>query len=288
MLRKALFVIRQSRTQPLAVRSILDIITAQPGKPQTRLSGLAILDVEALREQMAQKILGHTMSYSPDLPEAERTVREEFALLLSEFSDSCSAAGVAHQARLVEGRLTAVLKSEAERNDLLVVPRDTGEGEDKVRLFLNPRLFPEVISRCPVPVLLGPLLPSMAGLAPPVPVVAAYDGSEGAIRALHSAATLGLLDGRDVEVVSIAGDEGAARACAETAASLAADHGGRPRPVPFAASRHPADILLDHIGHRPALLVMGAFGTRSIKELLFGSVTERIIASCPCPILLQR
>lgn len=289
MLRKALFVIRQSRTRPLALSSALDLLKSLPGDAQkVTLAGIAILDLQAMRERMAQKVLGYTMSYSPALREVERTVREEFDLLIKEFKQACSAAGVRHDAQLREGSLPAVLKSEAEAYDLLVVPRDTDEGDSSVQRLLNPRLFPEILSECPTPTLLGPLLPSAASLAPPAPVVVAYDGSDGAVRALHSAAMLGFVDGRDVEVVSVHASEDAARSCAEKAAALVTDHGGRLKLVPRGTSQHPAEVLLDHLGHRPALLVMGAFGARSIKELLFGAVTEQVVDRCPCPILLQR
>lgn len=121
----------------------------------------------------------------------------------------------------------------------------------------------------------------------PGPAVAAYDASPGSARALHAALPLGLLAGRQVHVVTVAASREAAAAHAERAALLLARHGLAAEAHALAGQGGYADEILAEIeALDPALVVMGAFGRRSWRELLFGMVTDALLARVAAPLFL--
>lgn len=172
----------------------------------------------------------------------------------------------------------------AEAHDLLVLPnalrrrRHEEAAETELALPLG-----ELVPACARPMLLADARPLAPGSA-----VAAYDGSPGAARALHAALLLGLLDGREVHVVTVAAARAEALAHAEQAALLVARHGLAARAHGLEGSGGFADELLAQIeALEPALVVMGAFGRRSWRERLFGAVTHHLVDRVEAPLLLS-
>lgn len=187
-----------------------------------------------------------------------------------------------HLVRL-DGDAVSEVAALAETHDLVVVSNALRRRRDEEAVetaFALP--LDELVAACVRPLLLVDARPLGPG-----PAVAAYDGSPGAARALHLALLMGLLAGRAVHVVTVASDRETALAHAERAALLAARHG-------LAAEAHAVvgrggfdDELaaqIEAIG--PALVLMGAFGRRSWRELLFGAVTRRLLDRVEAPLLL--
>jgi nucleotide-binding universal stress UspA family protein len=123
-------------------------------------------------------------------------------------------------------------------------------------------------------------------LADARPVADGSDGGRAAATTLHLAALLGLLEGRKVEVLTVDGgdpDVGAQDVCA-----LLNRHGAmaEPRTVPEAGDT--ADTICAEIEARdPALIVLGAFGDRMLKQWLFGSTTREVLSRAAPPIFLH-
>lgn len=46
-----------------------------------------------------------------------------------------------------------------------------------------------------------------------------------------------------------------------------------------------ASVILDHVGRRTDLLVLGTHGTTGFSRLLLGSVAEKVIRAAGCPVL---
>ncbi len=120
---------------------------------------------------------------------------------------------------------------------------------------------------------------------PPSRCMLAYDGSEAADKALEMLSSSPLFSDMDCHLVHVSRDEEspflqepAARlekaGLSVTTASLSGDVGPK---------------LLDYQQqHAIGLTVMGAFGHSRLRELLFGSVTHRMLLESRSPLLLLR
>ena len=51
----------------------------------------------------------------------------------------------------------------------------------------------------------------------------------------------------------------------------------------------PAEAIVEYAaGHQPTMIVMGTRGLSPVKELLLGSISERVMRQAPCPVTLVR
>jgi len=119
------------------------------------------------------------------------------------------------------------------------------------------------------------------------PVLVAYDGSAPAAKALQIAVLLGIVGSTGAHILSISRDRSAATAIAERARAFLAVHGIIADLEAVESTDHPAGVLLrraSEIGAR--LLVMGAFGHRGFREILFGSTTRRLFDQVPVPLFI--
>ena len=144
----------------------------------------------------------------------------------------------------------------------------------------------ELIRATPRPFLLADRRPLGDG-----PALVAFDGGRASISALRSAVALGLLEGREVvHVASVAEDRGEAERLAADGCAILARHRGTtaasPRPL-VADGGEAAGLIaaeLDALG--AGLLMMGAFGERSLAEWLFGSTTRELLARAEPAVFL--
>ncbi len=119
------------------------------------------------------------------------------------------------------------------------------------------------------------------------PVLVAYDGSAPAAKALQIAALMGVFRSAGAHILSISRDRSAAMADAERARAYLDVHGVVADLEAIESTDHPAEIVLrraSEIGAR--LLVMGAFGHRGFREILFGSTTRRLFDHVPVPLFI--
>lgn len=118
------------------------------------------------------------------------------------------------------------------------------------------------------------------------PVMVAYDGSAPAAKALQLATQMGIFDSAGAHVVAAARDRATATAVAERARMYLASHGVA-ADLDAVESGSPVEILskrASEIGAR--MLVMGAFGHRGFREMLFGSTTRRLFDKVPVPLFI--
>ena len=170
---------------------------------------------------------------------------------------------------------------ESQRYDLILLGHETHfHFPDETRT--DDTLW-SVLKQTPRPVVTVPVL-----LTAGTSVVVAYNGSPEADRALQAFRALELHLGEAVYVLAIDSDEGAATRQAETAAEYLRAH----RVNAFAIGLKPratvAHTILEEVRQRNArLLVMGAYGHSTFREVLFGSVTDAVLKSSPAPVLLS-
>src|SRR5512140_1393434 len=118
-------------------------------------------------------------------------------------------------------------------------------------------------------------------------IVMAYDGSGHAARALMIAAELGGRPGTGFKVVTVASSEEAGLEILGPAENYLSYHGITPQKRVVQGTK-PADVICEIVTAAPAdILVMGAYGHRPMREMLFGSTTEKVLAHCWATVVLQ-
>lgn len=168
----------------------------------------------------------------------------------------------------------------AQRFDLIVMGQHThfrfgwqDEADDTLR---------RVLAENPRPVVAVPTSPS-AGES----VLIAFDGSVQSARALQAFQQSGLAEGQENLIVTIAEDRVEAARCADRASEFLSQHGIRSRPIAIASTQSPADLILEQAKQINAgLLVMGAYGQSTFREILIGSVTRTALKHSGIPIFL--
>jgi len=170
---------------------------------------------------------------------------------------------------------------EAQRYDLIVMPRHEPDGTESIEEGSTAALW-EILRATPRPVV---AVPTQA--APGKSIVIAYDGSLPAARALQSFEASGLAVKHPLYVVSIDEDpEEAARQGGRAIDFLARhDLAAKLHVVPCTATQ--SKHLMDTAQSLNAgLLVMGAHGRPRIVEFFLGSVTQAVLTECPIPLFL--
>ena len=118
-------------------------------------------------------------------------------------------------------------------------------------------------------------------------ILMAYDGSGHASRALLAAAELGARPGVVCKVITVAASEEAGNETLAPAVAFLCHHGVTPERKVAIASR-PSEVICElATSARADILIMGAYGHSPVREMLFGSTTERVLSHCEATVLLQ-
>lgn len=276
MLRSILVALDATAASAAAQRLALHL-TSRLG---SQITGIAVLDRAYLTAPTAVGIGG--MAYKEHRDQVKIEEAKAFlARLASTFQQSCEETGVVGQVIEAEGRPHTLIEMESGRHDLLVIGKDTDfhfdfadTTSDTVQRLLraNPR----------------PLLVCPEGRHETGPIVAAYDGSLRASRALHMLILLGLADGSEVHVVSVASEEAHAQRHASYATELFVKHGINAIAHGIGSNAAPADIVLAEVDAlRAALVAIGASGLTALQSWLLGSASRQLLNACPCPLFVH-
>ncbi|MBX9944162.1 MAG: universal stress protein [Reyranella sp.] len=266
----------------VAARTLAAALARQTGASLRGMTGIELSDIDRVEAvplggaELAYHRLRHRQQQA-----AERRAR--VAGLPTAFQRSLAEQGLEAPCSVIETDVRGALLCEIQTCDLVVTGRDT-------EFHLEPGdgvapLVEHLIARGGRPVVVtGPA----AGTGP---AMVAYDGSAPAAKALQMAVLLGLFGapGRSgaAHVVSIHRDRAEASAVAARAGAFLALHGVEAKLEPGAAAGDPADFLMRRAAELGArLLVMGAFGHRGFREILFGSCTRRLFDAAPLPLFI--
>jgi nucleotide-binding universal stress UspA family protein len=118
-------------------------------------------------------------------------------------------------------------------------------------------------------------------------VLVAYDGSRHAARALPVAAELAARPGVQCTLVTVASSEEQGQEILAPAESFLYHHGIVVHKEILCNSKPSEEICKLAASGSAELLVMGAYGHSQIREAIFGSTTERILAHCGINVVLQ-
>ena len=244
-----------------------------------QITGLAILDREHITSPTAVGIGGMAFKQHRDqvkLKEAKSFLQR----LEKEFQQSCESIGASWQVIEAEGVPHTLIEQESGRHDLLVIGKDTDFhfDEDPSTADTVQRLLRDN----PRPLLVCPGQASSEG-----PVLATYDGSVRASRALHLFVLLGHARGRPVHVLSVASDRTIADERARYPTELLAKHGYQATSHGVGSQADPAEIVLAEAEALGAtLIVLGASGHSPLHDFFLGSTTQRLLNACPCVLFV--
>ena len=213
-------------------------------------------------------------------------LRETAALHLRAFTDQAAKLGVASvETRLVEDTADGALLLQARYADLVVLSRDV---DPEPGIPPRVRRLPEHVAlRGPRPVLVVP--PAYADAPIAATVVAGWDGSTQALRAL--AAALPLLARADgVRLVLVNPDRLSDAHGEQPGADMAlylARHGVKVDVVLERTHATAGDALMALARTAGAgLIVAGAYGHSRYREWVLGGVTRELLERAPVPLLL--
>lgn len=243
------------------------------------LVGLGIFDEPTIRRPQPVPLGAGDFKLHRDdalLLDARHRVEQflgQFALRCAESDISC---------KLLEkaGLPAEHIQTEAQRYDLILLGQQTYfhfEVQDTAcdTLELVLRSSPRPVVAVPEPAAYGST------------VMIAYDGSPQAARALQVFQALGLAGDDEVHVVCIDHDRIEAARRADRAVEFLRLHKTAAHALPLASTSPVSQILLEQ-AHRlnARLLVMGAFGHSTLRELFVGSVTRTVLRESSVPLLL--
>jgi nucleotide-binding universal stress UspA family protein len=118
-------------------------------------------------------------------------------------------------------------------------------------------------------------------------ILVAYDGSSHAARALLVAAELAARPGVNCSLVTVAQSEAIGQEILAPAEAFLSHHDVIPTKQ-VVVSTKPADVICGRVASGNVdILIMGAYGHSPIREVLFGSTTERVLSHCTANVILQ-
>ncbi|HTY62453.1 MAG TPA: universal stress protein [Acidobacteriota bacterium] len=257
-------------------------------KEGSRLHALAVIDITAFEVP----VLGGPDSFmpsvmTPPLSESRALIQDLMAdarKRLDVFAGQCSSRGLPVFTEAKTGIPGEVISRTAVAHDLVIVSR-TGynriaSAQETVDAWIAP-----VVRNSVRPVLVaGAEFREGSEIRS---ILVAYDGSPHASRALLAAAELAMRPGVQCSLVTVAQSDDLGREVLAPAETFLSNHGVTCQKRVIIHSK-PSDVICELAASGGFdIVVMGAYGHSPIREVLFGSATERILSHCATNVILQ-
>jgi nucleotide-binding universal stress UspA family protein len=250
---------------------------------------LAIIDLKAFEIPVLGTADGFMPSVvSPPIAESQALL-EDLTAVAREHLDQVLAVfrerGVPCSSEIKTGMPGEMIAREAVSHDIVIMSRTgytrTRKPEDRT---VDP-LVSHVIRGSMRPVLVAGKSFSAAGSVNSL--MAAYDGSTHAARALNVMLELAGSLGIECVLTTIASTEAAGNEILAPAAAFLSHHGIKAIRKVAIGSRA-SELLCDLVSPGGSqILIMGAYGHSPIREMLFGCTTERVLSHCDATVILQ-
>lgn len=247
---------------------------------QAQVTGVGIIDTPWITAAQAEPLGGAAYKIHRDKNVIKKT-RERVQGLLQGFVSHCAEAGVPCHVQEMEGFPALEIETLAQEHDLIVIGKTTDfhfDLDDDSDLTVkhithdNPR----------------PLLIVTEKAAAGDTVLIAYDGSLQAARALHMYLLLGIGQGKKHHILSVNRHQEEAEQIARRAVVICQAHGVETDAEGVGTTRAPEKLILEKSqAYNASLIVMGAFGEQSLKEIFFGSCTEHVMKKSKVPLFIH-
>jgi nucleotide-binding universal stress UspA family protein len=253
------------------------------GRVRASLFGLHIIDIISVEGPFFQDISG-ALGFEPyfDISgKVREALHERGTSLLEEFSATCHEQGIPYETGLYTGIVPNEICERARTADLVVIGH-RGVNE-RFSTGLLGGTAESVTRKSPRPVLISP-----TQFHPITHPLLAYDGSQRASAAMHSAAELCATLNLPLTVLAVATREVSSeeKVLAEARHYLSSY---AVQTTCLSLVGHPYQRIIDCIKDRGHdLLFIGAYGHSRIIEMVLGSTTEYVLRNTPCPVFLVR
>ncbi|GIW45577.1 MAG: universal stress protein UspA [Candidatus Binatia bacterium] len=252
-------------------------------KLEATVIGLHVVDIVSIEGSFFHDISG-SLGFEPYLDFSSKmreVLHERGKAILEEFRARAEEAGVRYDTILTMGIVPNEIAEAAKTADLVAIGH-RGVNEKFVTGLLG-STAENVTRRSPKPVLVCTL--QFKEIERPL---LAYDGSQRAAAAMHSAAEFCTVLRLPLTVLTVHRDESAGQKILQEAANYLKAY---PIEVKFElqqtgnAPERIANYLREQ---RHDLLFIGAYGHSRIIELVLGSTTEYVLRNASCPVFLHR
>jgi nucleotide-binding universal stress UspA family protein len=257
-------------------------------KEGCQIQALAVVDIRAFEIP----VIGTPDSFmpsvmAPGLEESQSLLEEISASArerLAQFAKECEAKNISCSTDLRTGAPDDVIARRAVAHDIIIMARSGFKSVNSGPQRLDP-IVSHIIRNSIRPVLVvgRPFSETEDHLT----IMAAYDGSLHAGRSLLVAAELGCRPGVRCILVTAASSEDIGKDLSEPAEAFLYHHGVIPDKRVVVSSK-PSEVICSLAASENVdIVIMGAYGHGPIREMLFGSNTERVFTHCSSNIILQ-
>jgi nucleotide-binding universal stress UspA family protein len=253
------------------------------------IQALDVIDVKSFEISVLGTADGFMPSVvSPPVAETQALLEDLTRLAkerLDRFARACKEKGLSCATEIKSGIPGDVIVREALAHDIIVMSRAgyarVPKSDDR---SVDP-LVSSVIRGSIRPVLVaGKEFPATGAVKS---LMVAFDGSVHAARALTVAAELSAGYGIECTLATISSSEEAGLETLAPAEAFLYHHGVTPKKKVVIGSK-PSEQLCDIVDAAGAeILIMGAYGHSPIREMFFGSTTERVLSHCEATVILQ-
>lgn len=252
------------------------------------INALAVIDVKAFEIPVLGTPDGFMPSVvTPPIAESQSLMAELAAQAkerLERFAAECDRANIRCSTETRTGLPGEIISRQATAHDIVVMNR-CGYTRAAVHENRVDPLVSEVIRGSIRPVLVtGMAFPASGEVRK---IVVAFDGSKHAARSLLVTAELGARQGIECTILTVSPSQEAAQEIIEPAEAFLYHHGLTPRKQIVPGPRASEVICDVAAGLRADMLIMGAYGHAPVREMLFGSTTERVLSHCGTTVVLQ-
>jgi len=181
-----------------------------------------------------------------------------------------------------EGNPASIIAEQAYQHDMIIMGRAPNFHFDVEEADI--KMTRQVARDNPHPILIVP------PASPPTydRVLVAYDGGLQSARSLQLFLLMGLAQGRSLDVLTIHKDETMAKTIAQQAKAMCRNHNTNCTVHTPPSSGSTADDILEQADKTNAqMIVMGAFSHPTLREVLFGSNTMKIVEKGTVPLFIH-
>lgn len=283
------------------IRSILVALADAPGdlsaknyafwlarKKGSHVHAMAVLDITAFEVPMIGTPDGFMPSVVPHSFRESQSLMDEMNARcrdrLDRFAEECAARKISCSTETKTGIPAEVISQSAIAHDIVIVSRTGYNPAANTRETIDSLVAPVIRSSVRPVLVAGTEFQEESEIRN---ILVAYDGSNHSARALLVAAELAARPGADLTLATVVQSEDSGAEILAPAEAFLAHHGITPRKQ-IEVSSKPASVISKLVASEDVdLLIMGAYGHSPIREVLFGSTTERILSHCEANVILQ-
>ncbi len=285
MLRSALLALDTTKASATALKYAIRFCQRQEerhGQP-VKLYGVAVVDRPTIEKPQAEPIGGLAFKKKRDEKLLEEA-RKKSIKILDNFEKQCEANDISFSAIHREGLPHEKIELASHCHDLIIVGKDTDFHSETGR---KPgETVKHLVRDHPRPVIVFPDKDPVGNS-----ILIAYGGSIQSSHALHMWALLDIRrEDMNIHIVTVNNRLKQAEEIAAEATALLKHRDIDAIAHPVEAKKSDVfKVLQEKIDElEPQMTVMGAFGHGGVKTKFFGTVTQKMLKSCPTPLFLYK